>query len=105
MSHELHREVGLALALARVDHADVEDQHHVAMLETGRGASLAHHALTGVGVGPARDELQGHAPCEANVLGLVHLAHAALAEERSDDVVADPVTGLSHWPADYSRSG
>ncbi len=69
------------------------------MLKRRRGLRLAQEALLGLGVVQQvrRQELQRHRALERRVLGLVHLAHAALAQLLDDAVVADRL-------ADHNRT-
>ena len=73
---QLHDEEGLALVLV-----DVVDRADVGMVQGGGGAGLAAEPLQ-----PLRDpgilrgqELEGDAPAQAGVLGLVDDPHAAAA--------------------------
>jgi len=88
--HQLHRDEGVALALA-----DVVDAHHPRMGDLPRGADLAREALQAgrvllEGLG---QELQGDRLADAQVVGAVDLAHGARAQQTHDAVAP-----LQHHP-------
>ena len=69
----------------------VERPHQVLVIELGLGADLAGEAGDGVGRGAMpRQHLDRHDAAHQPVLGLEHLAHAALAD-RVDDLVGSEV--------------
>jgi hypothetical protein len=74
--------------------AEIEEGDHVRVIQSGRHARLAEHALGGeIGLrarGPAQ-HLEGHPAVQHLVVGAVDLPHAALAEERFKDITADPL--------------
>ena len=78
---------------------NVYDLHEVRMVERGRGLGLVHEPLLILlrTHRPRREELERHRALQAEVLGPVDDAHAALAELLDDPVVRD---GL----ADHGRS-
>ena len=83
---QLHRDEGPALMLVHVvDRADVR------MLEGGGSAGFALQALESLSVlgELIRQELQGDAAAELEVLGLVDDAHAPASELREDAIVGD----------------
>jgi hypothetical protein len=83
---QLHREEGAPLVFV-----DVEDRADVGMLKRGGGPRLALEALESFGVFReiVRQELQGDAPPELQILRLVDDSHAAAAELAEDPVVRD----------------
>ena len=91
---ELHGEVVHALGLA-----DVERPHDVHVVEPRRHPRLtseASHELL-VAAQPLGEDLQGHGAVERYLPGLVHHAHAALAELIEELVAGDDpdvVSGL-----------
>ena len=64
------------------------------VIEAGGGLRFLHEALALVGVldAIAREHLEGHEPVQARVPGLVHGAHAPLAEDLDDLVVQQVLT-------------
>jgi hypothetical protein len=70
--------------------ADTEDRHDVGVVQPGRRPRLALEAaqLLGVGEGVRRQDLEGHAPAERLLLGLVDDPHAAVADFTKDAEVA-----------------
>ena len=85
-AHVLHGEVGRPLELA-----DVVDVHHVGVLQARLGARLQHQAFDQVGAAAqlAPQDLDGHRPLQAEVVGQVDRAHPALAQQRPDLEVID----------------
>jgi hypothetical protein len=77
---ELHGVVVNALGLA-----DAEDGHDVAVVQPRRRLRLAAEALRVTGMGPRvrRQDFQGDAAAERDLLGFVDDAHAAAATSRS----------------------
>jgi hypothetical protein len=75
--------------------ADVVDLHHVGVRELAERARLAEEQLAG-GVRAAADveELERDAAIELGVIGRVHGAHAATAQEREDEVAADACAAI-----------
>ena len=67
------------------------------VVELGRGLGLALEAAPEVRVGGEgrRDRLDRHVPVQERVLGLVDLAHRALAD-RPDDAVLPDVVQVHH---------
>ncbi len=84
--HQLHgEEVAVALLL------DGEQGHHIGVAERRNGARFALETLEPVGV-PSHcrwQDLEGHLPPELRILGLVHRAHAALADDTEDPVAPE----------------
>ncbi len=85
-AHVLHGEVRRPL-----EAPDVIDVHHVGVLQPGLGARLQHQPLDQVGaaaqLGP--QDLDGHRPLQAEIVGQVDRAHPALAQQRPDLEVID----------------
>src|SRR5882724_1940827 len=89
---QFHRDEGSLLALVNfVDSADV------GMVKSGRGTGLAPKSFQSLGIVSYffGQELQGHEPAKASVLGLIHNPHAAATELLNDAVVRD---GLADHP-------
>ena len=89
---ELHRHVGEAVLLA-----EVEDGDDVRVVELRRGLGLALEARrkSGSSARARRDRLEGHVAVQERVVGLVDLAHRALADLPDDPVLADVGRGPS----------
>ena len=87
---ELHGVVEVLAVLA-----DVEDRHDVGVMHPRRGLRLALKADLRRGVARARpgQHLEGDAPAQGLLLGLVDDAHAAAADLAQDAVVADLLAG------------
>ena len=62
--------------------ANVVKRGDVRMIQRGDGAGFPFPALIELGL----DELERHGAAQARVVGLIHHAHAALAERREDFV-------------------
>src|SRR5579884_3703069 len=62
--------------------ADLVDRYDVGMVQLGSGAGLAVEALTksDVAEGVSRQHLQGDAPAQRHLFGLIDDAHAAAAD-------------------------
>jgi hypothetical protein len=86
-AHQLHREV--VVPVGRVPR--LVDRGDVGVPESAERLGLAaeHAGVDVVDVVPLSHDLDGDAPARAGLLGLPHHAHAALAEEADDAVVAD----------------
>jgi hypothetical protein len=100
---ELHDDIRRAIVLA-----DVEDGDGVRVVE-GRGrAGFAEQARAALRRGRAlREDLERHAPAEADVVRAVDAAHPALADGVLDGVALERVAGLEHAPhsvKDFSGS-
>ena len=80
----LHRDEGRALAVA-----DLVDVRDVGMIERGGGFGLSDETLHAITIrrDVGRQDLQRHFPIELRILGQIHLAHPAGAEQRGDPVV------------------
>ena len=84
---ELHRDVRRTFELA-----DVEDGHHVGVIEGGGGARLAHEACAGGGVDDTScDSLQRDPSPELGIEGAEDLGHPAVAERALHDVPIDSI--------------
>jgi hypothetical protein len=87
--HELHRHIVLAFKLAYIIDAahirmgDLAGHPHL-VLEQGKGGFISPE--------PARQQFQGDGLAKLEVIGPVHLAHPAAAQE-TDDPVAPPEMG------------
>src|SRR5262249_46316417 len=87
--------------------AHVEDAAYVRVRDLPCQVDLALEALGGLLVESdlGADRLQGHAPAQLDVLGLVHLAHAAAGHEAQDLVaVGDQLAGAEHRTAGPRRA-
>src|SRR5262249_53364937 len=88
---QLHHEVRAAVGeVAKIEHVD-----DVGVADPGRGTRLTHELLRRVGIAGERfraQHLERVAPTEHDALDAEHRAHAALAEQLHDPVVADRVT-------------
>ena len=100
---ELHGHVDEAVLLA-----EVEDGDDVRVVELGGRLGLALEAAAEVGLGGEGrgDRLDRDEAVQERVLGLVDLAHRALADLPDDPVLPDPVQ-VHHGPATSwkARSG
>jgi hypothetical protein len=106
--HELHQEVEQPLGLA-----EVVDGDDAGVAQPGQGARLAHEALGEVRVGfvARRQELQGDGAVQPHLAGLVHLPHAAAAQQRPDLQVREEPgqvgrfrrAGRAVWPRAIGR--
>jgi hypothetical protein len=71
------------------------------MVKSGRGTGLATKTFQGLGVVSYffGQELQGHEPAKASVLGLVHDTHPSAAQLLKDAVVRDGLAdhGIEPW--------
>ncbi len=76
--------------------------HDVRMIEMRQdGHFVEEHLASGLGAAQLRAQhLERHPAPGQPLLGLVHLAHAALADQAADEVLADPVHGAdrTHEP-------
>ena len=88
---ELHGVVEVVAVLA-----DVEDRHDVGVMHPRRGFCLTLKSDLRRGISRARSgqHLEGDAPAQGLLLGLVDDAHAAAADLAEDAVVAEPVPGV-----------
>ncbi len=88
-------------ALATVELVDLVDDRDVRVVESRSGAGFAQQALAGlVVVHVGAQHLERHPAVQAQVLGQVDLAHAALAQALEESVSRGP---LSAHPADIMR--
>ena len=111
---QLGDDVGRPLLEPSVDLAGVVDGDDVRVVEDAYGAGLLLEAADPVGVRGdlAVQDLEGDLAGEAQVLGPVHLAHAALAEEGHDLVGSHARAGcetrrvhlISPWTTGTGRS-
>ena len=85
---ELHHVVVMAVV---PPHAEDRDDVGVVQPRRRPRLPLEPQHLLGVGQGRVGEDLQGHAPAERLLLGLVDHAHAAAADLAEDAVVAQPL--------------
>ncbi len=100
---ELH---GVVVEVLRL--ADGEDRHDVGVMQPRSRPRLAAESLE-VGRGAAmRQHLQGDVPPQRLLHGLVHHAHAPLAQLAEDAELANPVgdrCGATPWARDRAHRG
>ena len=84
---QLHDDVGLGVVLA-----DLVDRAEVRVAHPGGGPRLAQEAAARRVVGALQD-LERDVPAERLVLGEVHSAHAALADDPHDPVASEALSG------------
>ena len=82
---ELHRQEGLSVGLA-----DVVDPAYVRMRDLARGADLAPKACQPLGIAHERrrQELQRDDLAKRQILGAIHFAHPAFADDPDDAIAA-----------------
>ena len=92
---ELHHQAGRVVRLAEVD-----DPDHCRVLDAGEQARLALEALAHPGLLAhlAAQDLEGHPPAKADLLGEVHLPHAATSEvtQHAEAIAQDQGVRLEH---------
>jgi len=75
-----------------VDFLDVMDGADVRVMRLRGGSRFIQEAaLSGFGESLLRQEFQRHQAFQARVLGLIHLAHASLADAAEDAIARDLV--------------
>ena len=86
--------------------AHAEDRHDVGVVQPGRRLRLALEPphLLGVQQRAGREHLQGHAPAQRLLLGLVDDAHAAPADLAEDAVVAQPLQPAATAAAPFAAA-
>jgi hypothetical protein len=82
--------------LARIDRLQPEQRRDVRVIHTRQDLRLTLEASESLGVVSKsfRQDLDGHVPLEAGVLGAVYLTHAARTEGLGDHIVTELVTGF-----------
>src|ERR1700691_2690666 len=104
----LHDDEGMAIVVL-----DVVDGADVRMVQAGRRSRLALEAVQRLAVADhaVRNELQGHMPAEAQVLGLTNYAHASATDFPDNAIVGDRLADhegpvgvmLGRWEQEVNR--
>ena len=90
-------------AVGVLDAVNCGDVRMVERSQRPRFPLEAFHAVR-IGSDLVRENLYGNTATEPGVANVIHLAHAALADERDDLVVAEAITGTErHRPGFYAN--